>query len=216
MQNFTNRICYKRIQTLALSVALLFLFSASTTAQLQSRPYTIAYSGNLQGTTTMFGNTLEAIYLSNNTTVNTTAMNSTNPSGGSTSGNNGSNMGYIDIDGDTSTRNSSSADLSLPLGTNNIKFARLYWGGRTLKTDFDMTQTANQTIKLKFGANGSYFKYTADHIDDTLSTFNLGTTKKPEQYKLLRLSGLCRCYCIYTGKWIWYICGRQYRYKYWC
>ncbi len=179
MQNFTIRICYKRIQALALPLALLFLFSAHATAQLQSRPYTIAYSGNLQGTTTMFGNTLEAIYQSNNTTVNTTAMNSTNPSGGSTVGNNGSNMGYIDIDGDTSTRNSSSADLSLPLGTNNIKFARLYWGGRTLATDFDMTKTANQTIKLKFGANGNYFKYTADHIDDTMTTFNLGTSRNP-------------------------------------
>ena len=81
----------------------------------------------------MFGNTLLHI-LKNTGDVNIVKMNGNGDDGNSSYGNDGENMQYIDIDGSDSngsvTRNSSSADLNLPDGTNVIKLARLYWGGR--------------------------------------------------------------------------------------
>jgi hypothetical protein len=83
------------------------------------------------------------------------------------------NMQFIDVDGNTGvgagTRNSSSADLVLPAGTNNIKFAHLYWGGRVVKTDFDMTLPENQTIKIRKGVSGPYEEFAASQLDKDIS-----------------------------------------------
>jgi uncharacterized repeat protein (TIGR01451 family) len=170
MKSFTQGICYKQMRNLAALTVFILLCSSSTNAQF--RNYGITYSDNIKGSTTMFGNTLEAIYESDNVTVDTTKMNDTRANGNSTYGNDNSNMLFVDVDGTTgagaSTYNSSSADLSLPAGTNTIKFARLYWGGRVLKSQYDISQTANQTVKLKTTAGGAYFTFTADHVDDTL------------------------------------------------
>ena len=182
MKSFTHLVCYKQIKNFATSAALIVLFSATANAQFQQRNYSVSYSADIQGSTTMFGNTIEAIYKSDNVTVDTAQMNSTRANGNSSSGNNGSNMRYIDIDGNTgsgvNTYNSSSADLSLPAGTNIILFARLYWGGRTTKAFHDMTLAANQKILIEKGVSGGYTQYTADHIDDTLS----GTGKSGSPY----------------------------------
>src|SRR5690606_1813027 len=109
--------------------------------------------------------TLMAIYDLDNITVSNTQMNSNSYDGNSIDGNDYSNMRYIDIDGNTGegagTRNSSSADLILPEGVNNIKLARLYWGGRSSTTDFDLDQLVNQKIKLRKGTTGSYTEFTA-------------------------------------------------------
>ncbi len=37
--------------------------------------------------------------------------------------------------------------LSLPAGTNTIKLARLYWGARVKKSDFDITLDTFQILK---------------------------------------------------------------------
>jgi uncharacterized repeat protein (TIGR01451 family) len=170
MKSFTHGICYKQMRSLAASTVLILLFSASANAQF--RNYGIAYSDNIQGSTAMFGNTLEAIYKTGNTVVDTAQMNGTRANGSTTSGNDNSNMQYVDVDGNTgigaATYNSSSSDLALPAGTNNIKFARLYWGGRVLKSQYDIALPANQAIKMSKGA-GSYFTFGADHMDDTLA-----------------------------------------------
>ena len=52
------------------------------------------------------------------------------------------------------TTNSSSADLILPAGTNTIKFARLYWGGRINKTD--TVSQALLKIKIRKGTSAGY------------------------------------------------------------
>ena len=97
-----------------------------------------------------------------NTTVSTTQMNETsNPNNGegglgfSQYGNNNSDMRFIDIDGVSSTRNSSSADLVLPSGTNTIKFARLYWGGRINTSVITSAPDTLRKIKIRKGS-GSY------------------------------------------------------------
>src|SRR5689334_10093579 len=116
MKSFTYLICVKQIKTLTASAVAILLFSASANAQF--RNYGIAYSDNVKGTATLFGNTLEAIYLNDNTTVDTAKMNATRSNGSSSSGNDNSNMRFVDIDGSSGvgagTTNSSSADLALP------------------------------------------------------------------------------------------------------
>ena len=119
-------------------IALAFvLFSLSGQAQL--RKYSLIYSENIKGGTTMFGNTLLHAKKQNNKgfelpEVDLVKMNNNSINGNSLTGNDNEYMRYIDIDGNTGngrvTFNSSSADLILPSGTNTIKFARLYWGGR--------------------------------------------------------------------------------------
>jgi uncharacterized repeat protein (TIGR01451 family) len=78
-------------------------------------------------------------------------------------------MQYVDVDGSTGngnvTRNSSSADLILPGGTNIIKLARLYWGGRVTNSDFDLNQDINKKIKIKKGISNTYSDVNALGID---------------------------------------------------
>ena len=85
--------------------------------------------------------------------MNIVKMNGNSSDGNSSYGNDGENMQYIDIDGSSGngnvTRNSSSSDLNLPAGTNVIKLARLYWGGRIKNSEFDLTGDANKTIKIR-------------------------------------------------------------------
>lgn len=63
--------------------------------------------------------------------------------------------------GINSTFNSSSADLIMPAGSNTIKFARLYWGGRI---DGGTGGSANinlRTVKIRKGTSGAYTTITA-------------------------------------------------------
>ena len=93
----------------------------------------------------------------------------TGHNGNSTFGNDNANMQYADIDGATGngsvTRNSSSSDLNLPAGTNTIKLARLYWGGRVKNTEFDLKADANKKIKIRKGTSSVYSDVTALGID---------------------------------------------------
>ncbi len=156
-----------------LSLISFTLVLASLASSAQVRPYNLVYSDNIQGNTAMFGNTLMAIV--NNGSVNTTKMNDNSADGNSTYGNDNENMQFVDIDSGSGngsiTRNSSSADLSLPAGINVIKYARLYWGGRVKNADFDLTTSANKSIKIRKGTITPYFDVTALGIDEaTIST----------------------------------------------
>ena len=151
----------------ALPVFILLLL-LSATAHSQTRAYSLIYSDNIKGSSTIFGNTLLHI-LKSNGSVNTTMMNGNSANGNSSYGNDNENMRYIDIDGNSGngsvTRNSSSADLILPAGTNTIKFARLYWGGSVFNSDFDLTKDANKKIKIRKGTTNAYADVTALGID---------------------------------------------------
>ena len=71
------------------------------------------------------------------------------------------------------TTNSSSANLILPAGSNTIKFARLYWGGRINKAD-----TINQAIrkiKIRKGTSSGYTNAVAPASNVDL--FSLNTTE---------------------------------------
>ena len=151
---------------------ILVLFAVSCfTAQAQFRSYAKVYSDNIKGGATIFGNTLTHIVNSNGS-VDTAKMNNNRANGNSTFGNDNSNIRYVDVDGSALTRNSSTADLELPAGTNVIKLARLYWGARVKKSDFDITLDTFQRIKIRFGTS-TYTEYGAAHLDkNTTGTGN--------------------------------------------
>lgn len=152
-----------KFTTIVTAVTTLLIASANmTNAQTSVRPYSLIYTETLKGGVTMFGNTSMHI-LRNNGSVNTTRMNDIgNPSNGSGGigyteyGNDNSNMQFADVDTDPSTKNSSSADLILPAGTNNIKFARLYWGGRISNNAVNNNPDTLRKIKIRKGALGNY------------------------------------------------------------
>lgn len=144
---------------------ILLFFTAGIQAQF--RNYNIVYADNARGNIAMFGNTLMAIV--DNATINTIKMNDNAANGNSTFGNDFENMQYVDVDGNgftgSGTRNSSTADLLLPAGTNTIKLARLYWGGRVKDSEFDLTQVANKKIKIRKGNFLAYTEFTTAQFD---------------------------------------------------
>ncbi len=179
MKNFYADILFKKIRYPLFLISFLSLSFGYSNGQ--SRSFGIVFSENLKGSTALLGNTL--MFSSNaNGTVNTVAMNGNSVDGNSLydNGNYGvTNMQYIDIDGNIGdgieTRNSSSADLVLPAGTNTIKMARLYWGGRALKSDFDMGDPLNQRIKIRKGSSGPYQQFAAAQLNQTVINTGLST-----------------------------------------
>ncbi|MEP7256285.1 MAG: T9SS type A sorting domain-containing protein [Ferruginibacter sp.] len=71
----------------------------------------------------------------------------------------GANDFYYDmkLDGNPiNTFNSSSADLIMPSGSNTIKFARLYWGGRIAGGTGGSGNINLRTVKIRKGTSGAY------------------------------------------------------------
>jgi uncharacterized repeat protein (TIGR01451 family) len=169
------------------SFLLLFCICFTLASNAQFRKLGFVYSENIKGGSLMIGNTL--MYSSNaDSSVNLTAMNGNNVNGNSLydNGNFGNTkMLYVDIDGDTgigaTTKNSSSADLILPAGTNKIKLARLYWGGRALTSEFNLFDQNNQTIKIKTGTSNTYTSFAAAQIDRSL--FDVGLPNESARYQ---------------------------------
>ena len=182
MENFSSKVCYRQTKNVTTFLLLIFLFPFSN--QAQNRALGFVYSQNLKGGTALFGNTLMNA-VNPNPVVDLVAMNGNSADGNSIYDNGTSDMQYIDIDGNTGagagTRNSSSADLILPSGTNTIKIARLYWGGRAATADFDMSLAINQRIKIRKGISGPYQEYAAAQIDRNIQ--NAGLSNEYSRYQ---------------------------------
>lgn len=150
-----------------LTSATLILYFFTTAIQAQFRNYNIVYTDNARGDIAMFGNTLMAIV--DNGAINAVKMNDNSATGYSTFGNDFENLQYVDVDGSSftgfSTRNSSTAELTLPAGINTIKLARLYWGGRVKDAEFDLNQSNNKKIKIRKGTFLAYTEFFATQID---------------------------------------------------
>lgn len=155
MELFTFKSLHKLAYVTLATFSLSFVGMA---AHAQMRNYSIVYSDNIRGNSTVFGNTL--LHIIDGGKVNTAKMNDNSADGNSIYENNDENLQYIDIDGKTGngsvTRNSSSADLLLPGGTNTIKLARLYWGGFVVKSDFNLATPENRKIKIRKGTTNVY------------------------------------------------------------
>lgn len=142
------------------AIALLMLLACMATVTKAQNPitnYTQVYSANLKGGTAVLGNTSMNI-LNSSGIVRTSRMNEISDPGNGVGGvgytqygNDNDNMQFADIDGVASTGNSTSADLILPAGTNTIKFARLYWGGRILNSA--IVNDTLRKVKIRKGNN---------------------------------------------------------------
>ena len=165
MKTIICKLKLRQIEANLLYLGIALLLSNITNAQF--RTYSKVFSDNIKGGTTIFGNTLTQIVL--NGVADTAKMNNNRTDGNSIFGNDNSNIQYADVDGNTGagagTRNSSSADLSLPAGINTIKLARLYWGGRVRKGDFDLSLDTFRRVKIRYGNSGTYTEYAAAQLD---------------------------------------------------
>lgn len=141
-----------------------------------ARQFSLSYSKNTRGGVTTIGNTvMHAVNTQGG--VDLLAMNETsdpnNTSGGlgfSVYGNDQSDMRQLDIDGVASTRNSSSANLTLPSGSNTILFARLYWGARIDSSAYSQSLDTLKKILLRKGTSGAYTQFIAQDIDTINAT----------------------------------------------
>jgi len=169
MHLFTTRnISFSRFGKSYLWWIILVLFS--TTSHAQNRAYTKVFSDNMKGSAVIFGNTLMTIVDSTGH-PDTLLMNDSRSDGNSIYGNDGEDMEFVDLDGNTGngavTRNSSSSDLILPAGKNTIVMAKLYWGGRVADSDYDLSKTNNRSIKIRKGTSNPYSDVIAAAIDTT-------------------------------------------------
>lgn len=154
-------------------------------ANAQFRSYSKVFSDNIKGGAIIFGNTLTEIE-KNHGGADTAKMNNNRANGNSSYGNDDANIQYVDVDGDTGagakTVNSSTADLSLPAGTNNIKLARIYWGGRVKKSEFDLALDTFRRVKIRFGNSGNYTEYAASKLDKNTQGTGSGTFNQYQAY----------------------------------
>ena len=85
-------------------------------------PFALRYSANAPGDIAIVGNTV--------LTCPATAAGCAGVQAGAAGQNNGFGMGFVDVDSDAATFNSSQAQLALPPGS-TVLFAGLYWGGKS-------------------------------------------------------------------------------------
>ncbi len=167
LTNFT-----KNVTCVTVFLALLGL---SATAQNVIRPFNLVYSDNIKGGTTMIGNTVLR--------ANTVAAMDNVTNGNTAFGNDDYSMVAVDVDDIAGTSNSSSADLILPAGTNTIKFARLYWGGRILgnlrPTNAQIVDSLRK-VKIRKGTSGAYFNINTPVIN--VDTFAIADQKISQAY----------------------------------
>lgn len=73
----------------------------------------------------------------------------------------------LNLTGNYTTANSSSADFTLPAGTNTIKFARLYWGGRIDNSVITAAPDTLRKVKIRKGSGAYSTVFTAAANVDT-------------------------------------------------
>jgi large repetitive protein len=143
--------------TVAAAAALLCLAAPAQA----DRNITARFSENEKGAILHTGNTL----MTCPTTAATCPAAQNGTATGNAANNNGYSMVYVDIDGNGSTINSSSASVNLPVGA-EVLFAGLYYGGNTAVGG----EASRATTLVDTPAAGGYTTVTASVIDDFVST----------------------------------------------
>jgi len=152
---------------LLLAIAMLGLAAVAPAADAADRNFAPRFTTNDTGDIDIFGNTLmtcpanaSGCAAAQQAGVTTTAD--------SSSQNNAYNMQYIDVDGDSSTFNSSRATVSLPSGS-TVLLAGLYWGARTAAGSGGSAArdaAARNRVKLRAPGAAGYTTLTAETLDD--------------------------------------------------
>ena len=124
------------------------------------RSFAPVFSVNTNGDILMAANTLMTCI---NSASCTTARNATTGN----YNNNSYNSRFVDVDGDASTFNSSSATVTVPT-SGGVLFAALVWGGRTNATasaNADPALRGNARLTVPAGAGTTSHDLTADQVD---------------------------------------------------
>ena len=143
-----------------LSLILLMTLTTSYVFTQIVDPFSIRYQNQQKGGIRLLSN----VSVSCTNCATTTAQ--MPPAG--TGQNNGFNMSYVDVDGQTGTYMSSSDSLNLP-NCSEVLWAGLYWGARVGGNGFAPTAVLNYSfrnqVRLRVN-NGAYIPLTADEILD--------------------------------------------------
>jgi hypothetical protein len=157
-------------QITRLLIALFATLVVAAPANAADKPFSVRYAQTLHGNLNAIGNTLM--------TCPTAAANCAAARGGSPHSNNDFTMGYVDVDADASTFDSSTATLTLPAGS-TVVWAGLYWAADTNGGSGGATDThswSRDQVKLKLDS-GAYQTVTAASGDV------LTSTSQPSRYR---------------------------------
>ncbi|NVN90475.1 MAG: DUF11 domain-containing protein [Desulfuromonadales bacterium] len=184
----------KRMTTVLFNLALLALFCGQG-AHAADRSFTRRFNANANGDIKLIGNT--SMTCQDGTTGG--GITCAAAQAGGLANNNDFTMRDVDIDSDSTTFNSSSADLNLSSGS-NILWAGLYWGGQSSnssrsqvllstpgsfgyelvtssQTDIDSTATpryssfADVTAQVRAAGNGTYTVANIQSYPNNSNTF---------------------------------------------
>ncbi len=150
-----------------LSFAILAMFALGMASSAHAdRAFQLRFSTNDTGSIKGIANTLMTCPSSDNDCSR--AQNVSPTTSGGQDHNNYFDMTYVDVDSDSSTFNSSTANLSVPAGS-DILFAGLYWGGdRSGSGSRAAPDPASRNkVKFKLPGSGIYLNLTADQLDDS-------------------------------------------------
>ena len=154
------------------------LMSSTVFAQQNYVAFSTVPNGSFQG---LKGNMLQ---IGNNILNRQTNSQSPNNPYNGTGNNNGTNMQFIDIDGDASTFNSTTANLTIPVanaGCYQIRFAGLFWAGvYNDPTDPGVIVDRTKLNQVKFKVpGGNYVDITGTTIFDTYTEGTSGIVSNP-------------------------------------
>jgi uncharacterized repeat protein (TIGR01451 family) len=124
---------------------------------LADRAFAPRFSANAKGDIVQTGNTLMTCPAAAPLCASAQAGTAT----GADANNNAYAMEYVDVDGDGTTFDSSTAGLTLPAGA-QVLFAGLYYSGNTAAGG----EPARSTTLINTPAAGGYITVTADQLDD--------------------------------------------------
>ena len=139
---------------LSFLIALLAALFVAAPAHAADTPFAVRYAQTLHGNLSAVGNTLM--------TCPSAATHCAAAQSGSPYSNNDFTMGYVDVDSDASTFDSSSATLTLPAGS-TVAWAGLYWSADTSGGSGGSADThswSRDQVKLKLDS-GAYQTVTA-------------------------------------------------------
>ena len=155
---------------LALVVAVLAAGLAAASPAQADRAFAVRYSTNDTGSIKGIANT--NMTCPSSASGCSTAQGQSPTSSSNNYYNNNYDMTYVDVDSDSATFNSSTANQSLPAGS-TILFAGLYWGGDwSTGSSAAPSSSDRNKVKLKLPGSSSYTNITASTLDD--STLNVG------------------------------------------
>jgi hypothetical protein len=164
----------RSVSLLGATLALAVLVAPASAADT---PFTARFSETVRGDISAVGNTL--MTCSSAATNCTAAQNRT--ASGSALNNNSYTMGRVDVDGDASTFDSSSATVALPAGS-TVEWAGLYWAADTTAGALGTaapTPSSRGTVRFKVGAD-AYQTISASASDV------IGSTTQPNRYRAFR------------------------------